>query len=203
MFGFFLKSGKKDLPRLPDIKLIGTHILVRPPQLDDMQTWIAIRKQNQGYLKPFEPTWPKKALTEEFYFKRQIKLLREWKSDKKYAFVIVNQSGAIIGGVNINSVRRDKKLPSSASFGYWIAEQYQGKGYMTEALTLLIEFSVTHLKIGELNIACLPHNQRSIKLARRLGFQKTGYAKKYLQINGKRQDHILHSLCYKNLPDGA
>ncbi|EFE23404.1 hypothetical protein EDWATA_01566, partial [Edwardsiella tarda ATCC 23685] len=40
----------------------------------------------------------------------------------------------------------------------------------------------------------MPHNQRSGALLQRLGFEKEGYAKNYLLINGKWQDHVLTAL---------
>jgi len=40
----------------------------------------------------------------------------------------------------------------------------------------------------------MPHNARSGDLLARLGFQKEGYAKDYLLIDGRWQDHVLTSL---------
>ena len=40
----------------------------------------------------------------------------------------------------------------------------------------------------------LPHNERSATLLLRLGFEKEGYARRYLKINGKWEDHILTAL---------
>lgn len=36
----------------------------------------------------------------------------------------------------------------------------------------------------------MPHNKPSLDLARRLGFEYEGLAKKYLKINNKWEDHI-------------
>lgn len=40
----------------------------------------------------------------------------------------------------------------------------------------------------------MPHNQRSGNLLTRLGFEREGYAKKYLLIDGTWQDHVLTAL---------
>ena len=40
----------------------------------------------------------------------------------------------------------------------------------------------------------MPHNQRSGNLLKKLGFVVEGYARDYLLINGKWEDHILTSL---------
>jgi ribosomal-protein-alanine N-acetyltransferase len=39
----------------------------------------------------------------------------------------------------------------------------------------------------------LPHNKRSEALLKKLGFEREGYAKDYLQIDGQWQDHVLNS----------
>lgn len=49
--------------------------------------------------------------------------------------------------------------------------------------------------------AYLPHNQRSAKLLKRLGFVVEGYACDYLTIDGQWEDHILTSLTNCNWKD--
>lgn len=44
----------------------------------------------------------------------------------------------------------------------------------------------------------MPHNQRSGNLLRRLGFVVEGYARDYLLINGRWEDHIQTSLINPN-----
>lgn len=40
----------------------------------------------------------------------------------------------------------------------------------------------------------MPHNKRSGALLARLGFEKEGYAKDYLLIDGQWRDHVLTAL---------
>ncbi len=40
----------------------------------------------------------------------------------------------------------------------------------------------------------MPHNMRSGHLLTKLGFEREGYAKQYLQINGEWRDHVLTAL---------
>jgi ribosomal-protein-alanine N-acetyltransferase len=40
----------------------------------------------------------------------------------------------------------------------------------------------------------MPHNTRSAAVLKRLGFAVDGYARDYLMIDGRWQDHILTSL---------
>ena len=40
----------------------------------------------------------------------------------------------------------------------------------------------------------LPRNERSARLLARLGFEREGYARRYLQIAGVWEDHVLTAL---------
>ena len=59
------------------------------------------------------------------------------------------------------------------------------------ATALVMDYVFHILRLNRLNAACLPDNDRSIKMLLRHGFEEEGYAKNYLQINGIFQDHRL------------
>jgi ribosomal-protein-alanine N-acetyltransferase len=65
---------------------------------------------------------------------------------------------------------------------------------MTEALALALDFSFQRLKLHRVEAACLPGNEASRGLLMKLGFREEGYAKKYLCIDGKWQDHVLFGI---------
>ena len=75
-----------------------------------------------------------------------------------------------------------------------MAEAEQGKGYMTEGLKSAIDYVFQELNLHRVMANYMPHNQRSGNVLKRLGFVVEGYARDYLLINGKWQDHILTSL---------
>jgi ribosomal-protein-alanine N-acetyltransferase len=65
---------------------------------------------------------------------------------------------------------------------------------MTAAVTATIEFAFETLHLNRVEAACLPHNAASIRLLEKVGFTREGYARKYLCIEGRWQDHILYGL---------
>ena len=190
---------KKNLPDLQGIPLSlnGFRVRLRPPVLSDYQDWTRVRAKNKAYLTPYEPLWHPQALSRDFFRRRVERQQKDWMQDRAYSFLIVNQKdGGLIGGVNINSVCRG--AGQYGSLGYWIDEDLQGQGLMAESLRLIIDFSFDQIKLQRLNAACLPHNSRSINLLLKLGFSEEGFAEKYIQINGTREDHRLFGL---NRPD--
>ena len=110
-------------------------------------------------------------------------------------FVLVsNETGDIIGCV---SVRDDdfRYHIDSVALHAWLTEQNAHKGYMKEALDVLIDqlFSVRcHERIA---IQILSPNRASIRLAEKLGFEREGYLKRALKnADGEVYDVVLYSL---------
>jgi ribosomal-protein-alanine N-acetyltransferase len=65
---------------------------------------------------------------------------------------------------------------------------------MTAALPLVLEFAFDRLGLHRVEAACLPTNIPSRSLLARAGFQQEGYAREYLCIEGKWQDHLLFAI---------
>lgn len=78
--------------------------------------------------------------------------------------------------------------------GYAIDQRLQGHGYMQEALQLGIAYMFEQQGLHRIMANYLPENQRSGKLLHKLGFEREGYARAYLQIDGVWRDHILTAL---------
>ena len=50
------------------------------------------------------------------------------------------------------------------------------------------------LNLDRLNAATLEKNEKSIRLLKSKGFEEEGFARKYIEIEGRRQDHLLFGL---------
>ena len=73
-------------------------------------------------------------------------------------------------------------------------EKHQGSGLMFEALSAALPFALEHLGLHRIMANYQPHNERSGKLLRRLGFAVEGYARDYLYIDGEWRDHVLTAI---------
>jgi ribosomal-protein-alanine N-acetyltransferase len=118
---------------------------------------------------------------------------REWRQDKGYNFLIFkHENGAaetLVGGIALAEIQRG--IAQKATLGYWVGSPHAGQGYMTEAAGLVCDFAFRILRLHRVEASCLPNNEPSKKLLTKLGFDEEGYAKAYLQIDGRWQDHIL------------
>ena len=74
--------------------------------------------------------------------------------------------------------------------------RHAGQGFMTEALGLMLGFAFGRLRLHRVEAACLPHNGPSRAVLAKNGFREEGYAKEYLCIDGRWQDHVLFGLLH-------
>ena len=84
-----------------------------------------------------------------------------------------------------------------------MGESYSGRGYMSEAVRLLLSFAFDTLGLHRVEAACLPHNRASRRLLAKLGFREEGLARRYLCINGRWQDHVTHAILRDDPPSRA
>lgn len=182
-----------------ELPFISTkRLLLRLATGDDVPDIVQFFRENQVYFAPWHPSPPNNYLTQEFWQGQVEKNLQEFESDQSLRlFIFKNTSHKeIIGNVNFNGFLR-----GAAHFcylGYNLAEAAQGKGYMSEALPAAIEYAFKELNIHRVMANYIPHNQRSGNLLKKLGFVVEGYAREYLLIDGKWQDHILTSYTNKS-----
>jgi len=168
----------------------GSRVYLRPGRLSDWRAWSRLREQSRAFLTPWEPTWPDDALTRRAFRRRLKQSAQEWEQGLTYSFLIFRiEDDALLGGITLSNVRRG--VAQTSSLGYWIGETYARKGYMAEALRIVIDYSFNHLGLHRLEAACLPSNVASQGLLIKCGFSQQGYARQYLRINGKWQDHLL------------
>jgi len=186
-------------PLFPNVELKSDRIFMRPPALEDAQSWAEVRGKNKDHIQPFDPKWPDNALTPELFRKRISRQSNDWADGRACSFLIfADDRKTLIGGMNINNICRG--AAQYASIGFWIDREKQGQGLMAEAIILTLHYCFEHLKLHRVNASCLPHNERSKKTLLASGFKEEGFAEKYLQINGIWEDHVLFGLPVEDWP---
>lgn len=78
--------------------------------------------------------------------------------------------------------------------GYWMGEEYSGKGIMTLAVKDLIELGFDYLSIQKIDIRCAVENKKSRAIPERLGFRNEGVIRQAELVNGAHFDHVIYGL---------
>jgi ribosomal-protein-alanine N-acetyltransferase len=188
---------RKSFPRLflaraEPFRLAGQRGFLRSPERGDYEAWASLRARSRNFLAPWEPSWPPDALSRASFRARLARYAEDWRTDQAYNLFIFTHDETLVGGASLSSLRRG--VSETASLGYWIGEPFARQGYMTAALPLILDFSFDRLRLHRVEAACLPSNIPSRSLLVRAGFQHEGYARQYLCIEGKWQDHLLFAI---------
>jgi len=178
--------------------ITSDRLLLRIAIKEDIPQILKYFIENKSYLTPFYPQWADDFFTEQYWQYQLENTFLEFIHDQSLKLFIFpkKKPNVIIGTVNFSNFIR-----GAAHFcyvGYSLAETEQGKGYMTEGLKAAIQYVFDDLNFHRVMANYMPHNQRSGNVLKRLGFVVEGYARDYLLINGKWQDHILTSLTNPN-----
>jgi ribosomal-protein-alanine N-acetyltransferase len=188
---------RKTFPRLfstraDALRLDGEQVFLRPPERGDYEAWAALRARSRDFLSPWEPTWPADALSRANFRARIARYGDDWRSDQGYNFFIFRPDDVLVGGIGLSNMRRG--VAETASLGYWVGLPFARQRFMTAALPLVLDFSFDRLRLHRIEAACLPINVPSRSLLLRTGFVEEGYARRYLLIDGKWQDHLLFAI---------
>jgi ribosomal-protein-alanine N-acetyltransferase len=175
------------------LRLENRRVFLRPLRQSDWREWAALREDSREFLVPWEPAWPHDALSRTAFRRRVRAYDREWQQGTGYSLMVMRcEDDALLGGVTLSNLRRG--VAQCGSLGYWIGARHARKGYMTEGLAGMLTFCFEDLGLHRVEAACLPNNAASKGLLARMAFREEGFARKYLRINGKWQDHVLFAL---------
>jgi ribosomal-protein-alanine N-acetyltransferase len=97
------------------------------------------------------------------------------------------ESGRIVGVVNLSEIVRG--VFQSAYMGYYSVAGMNGRGLMSEAVSLVVTRAFEELGLHRLEANIQPNNEPSRALVKRLGFRQEGYSPRYLRIDGEWRDH--------------
>jgi ribosomal-protein-alanine N-acetyltransferase len=175
------------------VKTGDDRIFLRALQRQDGEALLALRLRNRSFLQAWEPIRPDSRFTLQGCLEQIESAQREWQQDKAYAFgIFLRDDQRLIGRVALSNVVRGAW--QNATIGYFMDEQHNGKGFMTEAVKQAVAFAFTEAGLHRVQAAVMPRNVGSIRVLEKAGFRYEGLSLRYLQINGVWEDHNLYAI---------
>ena len=97
----------------------------------------------------------------------------------------------IVGLLGYNQIDR---INSIGYIGYWLGEEYNRKGIMTQSVQELINIGQTYYSLNRIDIRCAIDNDRSRAIPERLGFKNEGVIRHAAKVYDQYQDHVIYGL---------
>ena len=174
-------------------RIDGEGLYLRPAKNGDFEQWRMLRAASRTFLTPWEPVWPVDDLTKPAFQRRILRQDRERTEDLSYGYLLFRaKDDVLLGGATLGNIRRG--VAQCATLGYWMGEKHAGQGFMTKAVRALLRHAFLEMRLHRIEAACAPNNDRSRRLLERLGFEREGFARSYLLIDGAWQDHLLFAM---------
>ncbi|WP_313340383.1 GNAT family N-acetyltransferase [Sedimentibacter sp.] len=150
-------------------------------------------KRNYSFLNEWEPrrtrdfytlSYQKKQLYMEYNMFKTKSLVRFW--------IIKKDDNKLIGNVCYSNIIMGNF--KSCFLGYKLDKDEINNGYMTEAIERTVQIMFDDFNLHRIEANVVPRNLRSLKVMEKLNFEREGFSKRYLEINGKWEDHIHYAV---------
>jgi len=136
--------------------------------LDFAETRVNVILENVSHIEEFLPAFANSnhSIEDETNY---INICNErWNNKEAYNYsVFENSTGEFIGNFTLFSHSLPKKV---YEFGYWLAQNKQGNGYITQIVKALEKFAEELLDFNRLIIVCNEVNKKSAQIAIRNGY---------------------------------
>jgi ribosomal-protein-alanine N-acetyltransferase len=173
-------------------------VLLRPYRRGDAEQWSAVRRANQTWLAPWEPTpigpWGESNSPSAYRaFYRDLRQSVRDGSALPFAIRLRTPQGErYVGHIGLGSITR--RAFGSAYAGYWVDHAVAGRGIMPTALALLVDHAFGPGGLHRIEVNVRPENRASRRVAEKLGFREEAYHVRYMFIDGAWRDHVGYAM---------
>lgn len=175
-------------------------VTLRPLAYSDVGAWRSARQRNAAWLIPWDATVPPGSDTRPTSFHALVwRLHRQARRGTTYPFAM-EVNGSFAGQVTVNNIVRGSA--QFASIGYWLDRDFAGRGVMPRAVAMVIDHCFGVVGLHRIEIAIRPENSNSLRVVEKLGIRETGYAPRFLHIDGAWRDHRIYAITVEECRDG-
>ena len=124
--------------------------------------------------------------------KDAIEYIKFCNSQNPRTYFAIEFSGELVGSIGL--ILQQDVYRKSAEIGYWIGEQYWGKGITSKAVKLIVDYGFSNLDIIRIFTGIFDFNIASQKVLIKNGFVNDGIFKNAIYKNGRLCDEIRFSI---------
>jgi ribosomal-protein-serine acetyltransferase len=169
--------------------LIDENLLLRSFQADDAASLFKTIDESRTHLRPWL-RWVD-ATTKQEHIQQFIQRTLVQLNNQEALELGIVYNRQIIGGIGMHDWNHMLK---KAQIGYWIKQEYEGKGMMSRCVQRFIDFLFEKPGLNKIEIHFMPGNSRSAAMAQRLGFKIEGVIRQSYFMNGRLEDLVITGL---------
>ncbi|MFE5795912.1 GNAT family N-acetyltransferase [Streptomyces sp. NPDC056503] len=166
---------------------------IREARAEDAEALAEALARNRGHMRATEPHRGERYYTAEAQAERLADGGLRW-------FAVEGER--IIGSAILSGIVRGPFR--SASLGYWVDGERTGRGVAGRLVDEVLRAARDESGLHRIEACTLPDNHASQRVLARAGFERIGYAPRYLHIDGEWRDHFLFQrILHDRAPDLA
>jgi [ribosomal protein S5]-alanine N-acetyltransferase len=155
----------------------------------DRAEFARVHRVSEAHFRPWSPGHDGSA---DDLFDRELRKLASPRRHVRWVGEVAG--GRLVGFFNLGEIVRGVFQNAYASWA--VSADATGRGYATEGVWALFDlaFSVERgLGLHRVQANVIPENERSVRLAERVGMRREGKAERYLKIAGAWRDHWMYA----------
>ena len=155
----------------------------------DAQKIFNVLNHSRPYLKEWLPWLDHTTKLEDLleYIKASLEGFAKHKT-MNTVILFQNQMVGIAGYNEINWLNK------TAYIGYWLSEEFQGKGIMTRVAKALTEYAINDLSLNKVEIRAAKSNMKSRGIPERLGYTNEGCIRQAEWLYDHYVDHVIYGV---------
>lgn len=182
-------------------ELRSERLLLRPYRLGDAPALYEAIDESREHLRPWE-SFANAFQTVDNTRDWIIRQRNHWRANDWFyigMWRLANQR--YLGGLWLGPRTQNGQKVPAFELAYWLRESELGQGYATEGVRLLVDYAFEELGAQHVELSIDARNERSLALARRLGFVEAGRLRHLaLDREGILIDDIFFSLIPSDRP---
>ncbi len=172
----------------PFPQLFSQRLKLRQVMTEDVNEMFFLRS-NERVLEFLDRT-PAKSIEEAQQFIKELNDLEDKHEAVTWA-ITLKENANLIGTIGYWRILKEHYR---AEIGYVLHPDFQGKGIMHEALSVVLNYGFKTMNIHSVEANINPNNKPSINLLKKNNFKQEGYFKENYYFNGKFIDSAIYSL---------
>ncbi|MCS6988085.1 MAG: GNAT family N-acetyltransferase [Chloroherpetonaceae bacterium] len=152
--------------------LVGARLYLRPLNFPDAPRLVALVNASASELREQAPWMKDGKITRKEQEDYLLRAVQEMNLNQALHFgIALKELDDLVGVIATHPI---DWLNESATIGYWVATEFSGKGFATEATILMLEGLFMELKLRRVAVTAATDNVASNRVIEKIGFRFEG-----------------------------